>query len=481
MSKLRRFYPILLSLVSGILYALAYPTYNFEILAWFALVPLLFAIDNKSLIKSFGLGWLAGFTIFISQIYWLNSIHPLLTLFICSYLAIYFGIFCLLFQLIKTRTAFSEIIIIPLLWTSIEYIRSIGPWGFPAGLLGYSQHLNIPVIQISDIFGVFGISFIIILVNAAIFLLLKRISLARKLKITAATTALVVLCMFYGFYTMNRIETGGKIRIAAIKTNIDEKTNNFSEVIETLDQLSKDAMQANPDLVIWPEGILYKKILKEPKALKKIKKIITNNNAVSFLISGPDKKNNKYYNSAYFFSPSGEIAGQYNKLHPVLFMEKYPLNLEEHNDHVNSGNKYTLFEVQNINFAALICIEGIFPLYSRNFVNSGAKFLVNISNDRWSNSIKEYYQHAAMNIFRAVENRVYYIRSTNGGLTMIIKPNGEIAKRIPVKQEGFLLYDIGVNNNRSFYSKFGDLFAYICLVITGGYIFFSFIKFPFAK
>ncbi|MFA6549600.1 MAG: nitrilase-related carbon-nitrogen hydrolase, partial [Candidatus Margulisiibacteriota bacterium] len=104
----------------------------------------------------------------------------------------------------------------------------------------------------------------------------------------------------------------------------------------------------------------------------------------------------------------------------------------------------TVFNLPKGKFSALICFEGIFPDLSRKFVASGAQFLVNISNDSWSQSKTEHYQHASMNVFRAIENGVYYIRVGNSGVTEVIDPYGRIKTSLPIYQKGILVVNIGI-------------------------------------
>ena len=192
---------VILSIASGLMLALSFPLFNFNFLIWFALLPLLFAVQNKNLFRSFTLGIVAGFIMFIFQIFWLNIFHLLVPLILSLYLSLYFGVFCVLYNLLTREFPELEIIIIPLVWTALELIRSIGGWGFPAGLLSYSQYNHLFLIQISDIIGVFGLSFIIAFVNASIFIAFKQKSFNKSIKIiTSLVIIFLVLIYDKDFY-----------------------------------------------------------------------------------------------------------------------------------------------------------------------------------------------------------------------------------------------------------------------------------------
>ncbi len=169
-----------LSLLSGFLLVLSFPKFDLEALAWVALVPLLLALRGKRAKEAFLLSFLTGSVFFAGLLYWIAtvSIYNKFVIFglllLIFYLALYFGLFGFLYSRRKSRATFSfrlsafDYLYLPSLWVSLELIRAYLFSGFPWGLLGYSQYLNLPLIQISSFTGVYGISFLIVLVNVAI-------------------------------------------------------------------------------------------------------------------------------------------------------------------------------------------------------------------------------------------------------------------------------------------------------------------------
>lgn len=446
--------PVTLSLCSGFLLALSFPLFNFWPLAWIALVPLFYSFENRNSRDVFILGWLTGFTMFVGQIFWLKVFHVSIPIIMSAYFGLYFGFFSLFYKMIVSRVKGLALLIAPVLWVLIEYVRSTGPWGFPAGVLGYSQHLNIYLIQIADKIRVFGITFLIVLVNTSIFMAIKERSKWSVINLSGVI-AILIICLIYGFAKMSAAETGGNFKVALIQPGIDfrtEKGYDPNRSLATLEDLTQQAATQKPDLIVWPETVITESIRMNPALARKIYKIV-NKAGTYLLIGNGDIKNVdgkiKHYNSAFLVSPKGEVLGQYNKIHPVPFWEVLPLRYYvgflknvEGKGGCDPGGEYTVFETPKAKFSTLICFEGIFPGLSRRFVASGAQFLVNISNDSWSQSRTEHYQHATMNVFRAIENGVHYIRVGNSGVTEIIDPLGRIVKSLPIYEKGLLIVDI---------------------------------------
>jgi len=188
MMKTMRKKDILLSLFSGILIALSFPNFDLEFLAWFALVPLFYAVEKKELRDSFKLGFLTGFISFLGILYWIvvavntyGNVHlipsVLILVLLVGYLSLFIGAFTFLNRFIQIRLGLQTILLAPLLWTSLEYLRSFFLTGFPWATLGHSQYMNLPFIQMADITGVYGLSFVILLVNASLYM---RFSNGRK-------------------------------------------------------------------------------------------------------------------------------------------------------------------------------------------------------------------------------------------------------------------------------------------------------------
>src|SRR4030043_1707001 len=209
---------ILFSLLSGILLILSFPNYDLEFLAWIALVPLLYAIEEKRLFCSFKLGFLTGILSFLGILYWIIvAVHPygnvplilrgLILLLLVLYLSLFIGVFTFLTRLIQTRSGLQIILFAPFLWVALEYLRSFLITGFPWANLGYSQYLNLPFIQMADITGAYGLSFVVLLVNATLFWVLHQWSKrAFPVKEVVLTVLILLGFLIYGYVKMGVVD-----------------------------------------------------------------------------------------------------------------------------------------------------------------------------------------------------------------------------------------------------------------------------------
>ncbi len=484
---------LLLSVLSGILLILSFPHFDLEFLAWFALIPLLYSVEGKGPCRSFKLGFLTGIVSFLGILYWIVvAVHtygniPLIpSVFILfllvAYLSLFIGAFTFLTRLIQMRSGVQTFLITPFLWVALEYLRSLLLTGFPWANLGYSQYLNLPLIQMADVTGAYGLSFIILLVNATLFWILRQ----WPKRVFPFKEALVTAVLLLGFLTYGYVKMGivdrqmiqnPPLKIGLVQGDIDQSIK-WDEAfqLETLkiyEKLSHRVAEDRPDLIIWPETAtpFFFQDAKEYQPL--VLDIPKNMNA--FLLFGSpsyriEKGKVNHYNSAYLISPSGEIVGKYDKIHLVPFGEYVPVqdllffigSLGEGIGDFKSGREVYNFSLPQGKFGVLICFEVIFPDLCRGFVKTGANFLVTITNDAWFGRTSAPYQHFSMAAFRAVENRVFVARAANTGITGIIDPKGKILKEGGIFKQETMNGTIRLSNRKTFYTLHGDLFAWAC-------------------
>jgi len=483
---------ILFSLTSAILLILSFPNFDLECLAWFALVPLLYAIDGKDGFKSFKLGFLTGLFSFLGIIYWvIVAVHtygniPLIIsagilLLLVIYLSLFIGGFTFLTQFIQVQLGTKSFLLAPLLWVSMEYLRSFLLSGFPWANLGYSQYLNLPFIQMADITGNYGLSFVILLVNSTLFTILSQWT-KKKFPFPELLITIFVLLGFlgYGYFKINRVDHRMAqkpiLKVGLVQGNIDQaiKWNESfqKETMKIYERLSLKVAEGKPDLIIWPETAtpFFFQDAKEfqPMLLDIPKK--TN----AFLLFGtPSYKIERgkvhHYNSALLVSPSGELIGKYDKIHLVPYGEYVPLgeyiplgSLGEGIGNFKPGKEFFHFTLPQGKFGVLICFEIIFPNLCRRFVKEGADFLVTITNDAWFGKTSAPYQHLSIAIFRAIENRVFIARAANTGISGFIDPKGKIVKQGGLFTEEAINGTIRLSEEKTFYTLYGDVFAWCC-------------------
>ena len=493
---------IIFSLISGVLLILGFPLFDLYPLAWVALVPLLITLREKNARSSFCLGLLTGFIYFSGTIYWVYHsmyfygnvplIFSILLLIILSLiLALYVGTFSMLFNFLTKNSAIPALFIAPLLWVSLEYLRTYALTGFPWSILGYSQYKFLPLIQLSDITGVYGISFLVAGFNGAIYDVavlwpkksdeMTTIRWPRALSIMLFLS-FIIITLFYGMGKLKETVEGVKINVSVIQGNIEQDKKwdyRFQrEVIDTYKRLSINALSGNPDIIVWPESALpfifgYDKPLTE--------EIVTFQKELdSYLLFGSvikkhsEDRNPKLSNSAVLLSPEGHTLSVYDKIHLVPYGEYVPLKdlfpfvdkmVTAIGDFIQ-GKETTVMETPFAKIGNLICYEIIFPGLVRKFVDNGATILATITNDAWFGRTAAPYQQFSMAVFRAVENRVPVVRAANTGISGFIDSKGRIINKSDIFVEALLTEEMKGGSKKSFYTKYGDIFSYLCIIIS---------------
>ncbi len=265
--------PYAAAALSGVLLILIFPKFNYEALAWVALVPLLWAIRGQSSGKAALLGFIAGWIFFTGLLYWIYVVLTFyghlpppvsvsILLLMTAYLGLYVSAFAFLMRWIRLRSAVPEILLAPSLWVALEFIRGVLFSGFPWENLGYSQFLARSIVQMADVAGVHGVSFLIVLVNAAIYRLTVSLWQGRwrsALPDIAAAAALVLVVGVYGQARLARLDDearrGKSLRVALIQGNIPQDVKWEPKFqAETMRIYGDLTLQAAPaDLIIWPE------------------------------------------------------------------------------------------------------------------------------------------------------------------------------------------------------------------------------------
>ncbi|MFQ5486001.1 MAG: apolipoprotein N-acyltransferase [Desulfobacterales bacterium] len=493
---------IFCALLSGFLLTGSFPGIGISWLAWFALVPLLIALNTLSPMESFRIGVITGLVHYLSLMYWIAytlktygqlSYYlgiPILFLF-CAYLSLYPGVFSWMMARFAPKP-FSALFTAPVFWVSLEYIRSHLLSGFPWELVGYTQYRILHLIQISDIVGVYGVSFAVLFCNATIVMLFlciqKRkwqgVKVNKYLAAGAVSVfgAVFITIWFYGTWRINWIDRLASIspfsRIAIIQGNIDQAIKwdpRFQ--VATVDKyvgLSLQAKKEHPDLIVWPETATPFYFLYDIGLTKRLQKGIREA-GTSFLFGSPsfkpDKNIVKYYNSAYLVNSDAEVLGRYDKAHLVPFGEYIPFKkwfpflgkmIEQVGD-FRSGKSGVTIDWGEYRLGMLICYEIIFPNLARKMVKNNASLLINITNDAWYGKTAAPYQHFSMAVFRAVENRRGMVRSANTGISGFIDPAGRIVSSTPLFKDAVMTRLIPHIDTETVYTRIGDAFAWLCL------------------
>jgi apolipoprotein N-acyltransferase len=475
---------------AGLLWCCYFPA-NIGWLAWIALVPLLILIRGSSnRWRILAAAYLAGLAFNLCALQWMR-VADLRMYFswigVSFYCAVFFALAVSLVRLLERRTRLPLVLTFPAVWTGLEFLRAHLLGGFAWYFLGHTQHDRLWTIQITDITGVYGVSFLIAAVNVVFFEMLSRTERFRAaFKVSRFCTgrSLVVqlggvLLLLAGNLTYGAIrfdskaETAGP-QLALLQGNLDQRLRNAAndqhveDAIATIirhyrDLCDKAARETpRPDLIVWPETSYPQDWIEISNAIPKEKveqkwlwardrclelaHIAGGRWQTNVLMGmntdvlGSDEKARRY-NSAVLMRPDGEVEGRYDKIHRVPFGEYVPFRdwlpwlkvfaPYDWDYSIYPGETLTRFPVGKHRFGVLICYEDTDPWLARQYVRSDGEqvdFLVNISNDGWFDGTSEHEEHLAICRFRAIESRRAVVRAVNMGISAIIDSNGEVVK-----------------------------------------------------
>jgi apolipoprotein N-acyltransferase len=491
-------------IASGILYCLSFPPVDIELFGWIALVPLLAAISNETPRNAFWIGFRAGIAAFLALIYWVTvsmaryggmpwalTLIPLF-LFV-AYLGLYFGIFTALMVWIRTRIRAPAVFLAPVLWTALEWIRSHAFSGFPWGLIGYSQALNLPAIQISDLTGVYGVSFLVVLVNAAVADVIGMSEPGRRSEaLRSVSIATVCLLAVYG-YGIARIHhfdahPGQPMTAGVVQADIPQDVKwdpAFREAtLKKYERLTEQIAQSGAQLIVWPEAAMPF-IFEDDVGFRQEVLMLAKKSGIPLLFGSPGRAQDAnggqwLTNSAFLVDARGAVVSRQDKMHLVPFGEYVPLRrilffidkLVVGIGDFLPGSQYQVMRVtgpdgKEAALGVVICFEVIFPDLVRQFVDRGARFMVTITNDAWFGRTSAPYQHFSMMAFRSVENRVPFIRAANTGISGFTDATGRILRTTPLFEPAALAETVSAPGERTVYTRAGDLFAYLCVIMSG--------------
>jgi apolipoprotein N-acyltransferase len=498
-----------------------------SVFAWFGLVPLIWAILSsqqsstaKPLRKAFLLSYLCGVLWYAGNCYWVRDVMgqygdmpplapELLLLGFSLVLGAYFGLFGLAVVLVRraTKSTGVALVMAPLFWAGLELaasrITSV-PWD----QLGYSQVDNALVNQLAPWTGVYGISFLLVAVNA----LIAAAFVVQRAKPRMVCGAAGVLAGALGTAGLmfHPPQAPTSATAVLIQPNLDVGgTGMWSDTAEWNRHIARFAILANeqcktyiagmpqtgaptgeivcppfathPDLVAWPESPAP--YFESDPRFQQVAREIAQNMEAPVVIGaiGMDYHVDdgwKQFNSAIVMGPSGARVGRYDKIHLVPFGEYVPFSrllffarkLTGKVSRFDRGEDRKVFRLgtqsgASHRYGVFICYEAVFADEVRKFAQLGAEVLVNISDDGWYGDTSAPWQHLNMDRMRAIENRRWILRDTNNGVTASIDPYGRVRQSIPRHAEDALPARYGFRDDITFYSEHGDVFAWACAIL----------------
>ncbi len=471
---------LLAALATPGLLILCYPPFDMGWLAWVAFLPLLAILEQLSFEKAILWGYLAGALFFAGSLSWFVVLAVPGFLVLAAVLPTMVVLWVVLMHGALQRGGWAFFVAAPSAWAVSEYLRGNLFSGFGWNLLGHTQWRWLEMIQISDLVGVYGVSFLIVLVNAALYLAWRK----RKFIPLILAALCAAGALGYGASQVARFQRAisdpgeEAFRVAVVQGNIPQAEkwdrDYVAKIWNRYETLTDQAAKAKPDLIVWPEtsvpGFLH-----DPGIAQRLKRL--SQETGTLLLAGiPTEAPLAPYpmfNSAVLLGPSGEILEKHSKLHLVPFGEYIPaepllgwLNRIYPIGRFNPGERFTVFESPAGSavtpFGVLICFEDLFPALSLRFVREGARFLFVITNDAWFEKTAASLQHLQASVFRAVEGRVWVVRAGNTGWSGFVDPTGRVLKaphQIPRFKPGTAEALLHTPKLPSPYLRWGDWFV----------------------
>jgi apolipoprotein N-acyltransferase len=505
--------------LSGAALSFSYTGFYLGIYSWISIGVLLIVLFGAKPEVAFGCGFLHGLFFVLTSVPWIATVlavHGGLSTAggwaVLLLIAIAWGILTGTFAWIVNRLSRSSItlacIAAPFVWVTFEFVRAHLPEiSFPWNLLGYPASANLAFLQITTVTGIYGLSFLVAAFNALLawFDAAKSPSIIRRLLILAASTGVILVIVFLGPRLVPASRANHSAR--AVQPNFPEAQEypqNWFQLhtadLDELDQLSLASQGHSVDLLVWPEApapfsMEDVQFAKRASALAirfghpflagtiewRPETIPAGNGAHKTFVP---------YNSAVMLDRQGQTIFTYDKIHLVPFgeYEPFPLihrvvsSVSSEVGGFRKGSNYAIGKLPGgFTFGAFICYEAIYAGEIRRFAANGADLLINISNDGWFGRSAAAEQHLRMARVRAVENRRWLLRVTNNGITASIDPYGRIYSPVPVDTRAAVDLPYDFRAAETAYTRFGDWFAWLCVIVSVILLAATFMKGPIAR
>jgi apolipoprotein N-acyltransferase len=486
--------------LAGILYGLCFPPVALRPLAWVALVPLLVAIRRTGYRGAAGLAIVFSGVATYATVDWLPrtvatySAQPLgvgVAVFVavwCTTVLPWVTAWGLWYRVLGARPSVATPWLAAAGWVSAELARATCLTGNPWVLFGYAQVGVDPIVQVADLTGVYGISFVLVAVNAALAELWlagrDRRSVAPAWRGCAVAAAVVALMLAYGAQRLVgvRWESADLIGVAAAQGNVDfgrqwdSSSTSYSRMLEVYQRLTAKALAAEPArLVVWPENAMTFFLADEPGYQAALASVLQPWNAE--LIAGGVYKDGatppRFYNSAFAVAHDGRILGRYDKQRLLPFAEYVPLPQLDfvRRDfggvpELTASRQAALLPSPVGPAGVLICNEALFGSDARRRVLAGAAVLINLSNDSWMHDDKFSAIAFDMSALRAVEQRRFLVRASTSGPSAVVDPLGRVTARSALSSTEVITGRVAPMALRTLYAEIGDVFAYACAGLT---------------
>ncbi|MEE9219252.1 MAG: apolipoprotein N-acyltransferase [Acidobacteriota bacterium] len=483
---------------------LAFPPIGWWPLAWVAGAPLLFRCALIPPRRALALGGVWGVVFFTFTLYWAQgvlvryggipgwlAVGPVLLLVL--YCAAYFAVFAWLLAAGAGRWGTAALWMAPVLWVTLECLRSRVLGGFPWAVLAVSQQAKPALLAASSWGGAYAVSALLVASWAWLAQIAHGSSSARRLKLVGAGIAVLALVAGLGAWRAGRLERlPADLRVACLQVNVPQAIKwspaHRQRILDAHRELTRQASQAGARLVVWPESSLpfaSGERVREGQRWVRIEDWVAQRareNGVDILWGGTatvrGSEGIELRNSAFFTSAAGRLASRYDKMRLVPFGEYVPARrllwflepLVRQVGEFGAGEAPVLHATRAGVLGSVICYEILFPHLVRRIAVPGAGFMANITNDAWYGTAVMPYLHLAAAPLRAAENGFAVLRAANTGVSALIGPSGRVLARTRMQERTVLVGDVPARGEETFYRRHGDLLAGACAMMTVFYL-----------
>lgn len=519
---MKKYQNYLLGFLSGVLLAVAWPTYGFTILIFIAFVPLLIAERNirlhsskRTFLKIFLLSYLSFLVWNVITTWWISKATLFGGIFAVVVNSLLMTIVFSLYHLIaKKRPQHFALIFLVSLWLAFEKFHLNWDLSWPWLNLGNVFATKTTWIQWYEYTGLFGGSLWIWWVNTLFFgaFLTYEKYKNRKLfirKILLASSLIVLGIAISWLRYFKYQEQGKTIEVVVLQPNTDPYTEKYyqapDEIAQNLLALADSEMDENVSFILAPETVFSKAttlqnftnsnayrslqsyLVKHPNTaiitgidLYKVYSNTVPRSESANSFSNSDQSWYEAYNAALFLKASQQPE-IYKKSKLVVGVEHFPfravlkpllgnvmIDLGGTVNTLTPQPEVSVFELKEhyAIAAPVICYESIYGEFLGNYVKKGANFFAIITNDSWWGRTQGHKQLLSYARLHAISHRRAVARSANSGISAFISQKGEVTKSLAYLNKGALKGNIQLNKELTFYSKYGDYIARIAVFVA---------------
>lgn len=474
---------ITLPAVSGLILAASLPPLPLGFLACVGLVPLLVSCHLLTGRAALVAGFIHGIAYYAPSLYWISWITGPGVLAAIVYMTLFRAVVVWATATCICRFGSVAAWLAPFVWVGFEYFNSLGDLGFPWAVLALSQSRYLPLLQYTDVTGVFGVSFWVVLTNLILFQLWR----GGGIRLWIALVLVVVVPFGHGWWRMSEPLSQRSLVVGIAQPNLDphdKEYRPFSHHFGILSSQTREAVSRGAEFMVWPETAVPAYLaVGANRHYRDLLQVLVDSLDVPIYTGAnhidTHEGRRRSFNSSFLLQPKTEALPRYDKMRLVPFGERTPFPellpwLREIQfsgggfvaANWDSGEQFTVFDLGETRFSGMICFDSVFPQQAFTLVRGGAEFLVVITNDGYFGLTTAPYQHAELAVFRAIENRRSVVRSANTGVSAFIDPYGRSAETTQIFHEAVITSTIALNEATTFYTRYGNVFGIACLLVA---------------